>query len=368
MNEISWKQLAALFVVTRASAEMTVIPGELILYGPDRFWSILAAKLIVFILFLPAIFMALRFKGEGFLVPAIRRNKIFGSILAILFMLSLTAVILETLINLQLYISDVIFDNMLFIIGVSVISIAAYYGALKGFSAISRCSIFALVMFAVLMVLIASTASDKADINYLYPSFIRDGEYFIRSMLAEISSCSEILIFVVFCGHVRSKPHNAVFLYLAAALVLLEGFTLLYNLILGPYLDHLEYPLYTISSMSDVVIFQRLDGIDSVVWVFCCIIKLALCLCAAHNIFTSFGSSPDKLRQNILLAVYAVVLIGIAYFLGTDKERYDTFESMVHTSLHILVAGTLIPLTVLIAGKKRALAKGGSKNGSGSKT
>ncbi|MCH5325428.1 MAG: GerAB/ArcD/ProY family transporter [Eubacterium sp.] len=362
MNKISWKQLVALFVTTRVSAEMLTIPGELIRYGTDRFWSILAAKLAVLVLFLPLLFLTMRFKGDNFLTPAIRRSKIFGGVLAVIFTAALAMVTLETLINLQLYISDVIFNDMLFITGVIIISAAAFYGALKGFSAISRCSIFALVIFAVLLILIAVTSGDTMDFTYLYPSFVRDNDYFVRSMLAEISSCSEILVFAVFCGNIRTKPNRAVFFYLAAALAVLEGLTLLYNLALGPYLTALEYPMYYISSLSDIVVFQRLDGIDAVVWVLCGIIKLAVLLAAAHNIFTSFGKAPDKIRQTVILAVYTAAVLAAAYYLGTDKGRYDQFEAVTHLPIHIVAAGTLIPLVVLIAGKKKPTAKGEEKN------
>ncbi len=357
MNKISWGQMTVLLIITRISAEM-IIPGELTRYGSDRFWSLLAAKLAVLMLFLPLIFLTVRFKGDNFLLPAIRRSKILGGALAVIFVVALAASTVETLVNLQLYVSDVIFDSMLFITGAAAVAAAAFYGALKGFSAISRSSIFALTLFAVLIVLITVTSWENMDVTFLYPSFIRDGNYFMKSFFSEISSCSEILVFAVFCKNIRSKPNRSVFFYLGAVLIILEGLNLLYNIILGPYLSALEYPLYYISSLSDIVIFQRLDGIDAVVWVFCGIIKLALLFAAAHDILSSFDTSPVKLRRSIGLAVYAASIVGISFFIGTDKPRLDMFETFMHSALHIAVAGTLIPLIVLIAGKKRPQAKG----------
>lgn len=360
MNRISFKQLAVLFIVTRVCTEMIVIPGELIRYGADRFWAVLAAKPIVLLLFLPMLFFTARFKDEGLFPPAVRRGRAFGIAVGVPFIVVLFAITLETLIDLQLYISDVILDSMLFITGAAVISAAAFYGAIKGFSAISRSAIFALGIFAVLILLIGITCSDKADLKYLYPSFVRDGEYFLRAMLSEVSACGELLIFAVFCGRIVKKPRLAVYYYLAAVLVILEGLTLLYNLILGPYLTTVEYPLYYISSMSDIVLFQRLDGIDAVVWVLCGIIKLALLLAAAGEIFANLGNDQKHPRQKLLLLLYTLLLLASAYFVGTDKMLYDRFEAIMHSAIPLAVAGTLIPIIVLIAGKKRQGAKGGA--------
>lgn len=103
---------------------------------------------------------------------------------------------------------------------------------------------------------------------------------------------SEILIFAVITDELRSKPYKTVIYYLPLLLILMEFLNMLYNLILGPYMTKVEYPLYIIASLSDIVLFQRLDGIDAIVWLMCGIIKAALLIYCIGRIYTVCSNKP----------------------------------------------------------------------------
>ncbi len=356
MNRISVKQLATAFIVTRLLAEMVMVPGELIRYGTDRMWVIFCTKIIMLVLYLPLIFFVRKYPSDTFMSAVMRRSKAFGIILGALFTAVLTAVTVDTVLNLQLYITDTLISNLLLLTGLAIILGAAFYGAIKGVSTVTRTAVFAFAVFAVLIILILITMGDKLNFVYLYPAFIEDTKYFGRALISEISENSEILIFAVLCGNIQKKAEKTIWYYLAIVLVLLEVVTLIYNLILGPYLDAIEYPLYVISSLSDIVVFQRLDGIDAIVWLMCGIIKTALLLASAGTLFKT--AAGDK-KHNMFLTVYTLFILAVSMFIGSDRRYYDFFENIMNSSLHILFAGFLIPLIALIAGKKRESKENG---------
>lgn len=349
MNRISSRQLALSFIVTRLCAEMVIVPSELIKYGADRFWSILFAKLAVLLLYLPSALLVIRYKGDNFFTAAVRRNRIYGIILGFLFTVGLSAELVDTVLNLENYITDTLLKGITLIAGIVILTAAAYFGAVKGVSAITRTSVFALSFFAALIILIFVTSSGILETVYLYPAFIEDGSYFAQSLIAEISCNGEILIFAVLCRNIREKPNRTLY-YLAVVFVLLEIINLLYNLVLGPYLDSVEYPLHIISSLSDIVIFQRLDGINAIAWLFSGIIKIALLLACANQLYT------DAAKQNkgrLFLALYSLFILAVCWFVGLDRRIYDYFQSVMNSAVVIAAAGALIPLLVLITGKKR---------------
>ena len=78
MSRISNRQLVIAFLACRLSAEMMTIPGEMARYGTDRFIVILLAKLVVALLYLPVIFVTLKFSGDSVITAAMRKNKAFG--------------------------------------------------------------------------------------------------------------------------------------------------------------------------------------------------------------------------------------------------------------------------------------------------
>lgn len=349
MNRISSKQLAIAFIVSRLTTEMIMIPGELIRYGSERFVAILVAKLAVLILYLPLLFLTVKFKGDNFLTAAIRRNRIYGIILGVLFGIVLLSVTVNSVLNLQLYITDTLIGELLLISGTALIIAVALYGAYKGASSITRTAVFAVSVFAFLLLLIFVTMADKLDFSYLYPVFIEDGNYLFRAVISEISCNSEMLVFAVLCKNITDKPNRAVYYSLAVIFVILEIVNLLYNLIFGPYLNELEYPLYVISSLSDVVVFQRLDGIDAIVWLLCGIIKISLLFTSAGELYkTSLG----KRKKGWFLAIYGVLTLILCMLIGSDRRYYDALQMIIHSAIPLVFAGVVIPLAVLFTGKK----------------
>ena len=350
MSRISSKQLAIAFIASRLTTEMIMIPGELIRYGSDRFIAILTAKLMVLLLYAPLLLLTRKYKGDNFITAALRRNRIYGIILGVIFGIVMMSVTVNSVLNLQLYITDTLLGELLLISGTALIIGAAVYGAVKGVSTVTRTAVFGTSIFALLIVLILITMSDKLDFSYLYPVFIEDGNYFFRAFVSEVSCNSEILVFAVLCANIEDKPNRAVYYSLAVILVLLELVNLIYNLILGPYLNELEYPLYVISSLSDIIVFQRLDGIDAIVWLLCGIIKIALLFVSIKEIYNTISKKP---KSNWFLIIYALFIMFICVIIGSDRRYYDLLQAILHTAVPLVVAGTVIPLIVLFTGKKR---------------
>lgn len=354
MSRISNRQLVIAFLACRLSSDMITLPAAMIKYGTERFYAILLAKIVLLAVYLPVIFVSLKYKGDSVITTALRRNKAFGIILGVIMSVIITAVGVQTILSLQKYVTDTLLNTIMAWSGITVITAAAVYGAVKGLSAVTRSAVFAAAVFVLLIVLIALTMWDKINTGYLYPALVNDGEYFLRCSLSEISMNSEVLIFAVITDEIRSKPHRTVLYYIPVLLVLLEGINLIYNLILGPYMSEIQYPLYIISSLSDIVIFQRLDGIDAVVWLMCGVIKTALLIYCVGKIYTVCSARP---RTNRFIVLYGVFLIALCLIFGSEQTIYNRLSAFMNSGVHIILGAIIVPVAVLIAGKKAAGGK-----------
>lgn len=350
MSRISNRQLVIAFLACRLSAEMTTIPGEMVRYGTDRFIVILLAKLVVALLYLPVIFVTLKFSGDSVITAAMRKNKAFGITAGVIMSVLLAITAVQTVLSLQHYVTDTLLNNIVTVSGIAVITAAAVYGAVKGLSAVTRSSVFAAAIFGLLIFLIGVTMWDKAEPEYLYFSLANDRHYFLKSLISEISMNSEILIFAVITDELRRKPYRTVLYYLPVFLVLLELLNLLYNLILGPYLSKVEYPLYIIASLSDIVLFQRLDGIDAIVWLMCGIIKASLLIYCIGRIYTVCSKKP---HTKLAITVTGFLVFMLCIILESDAGIYDRMTNIMNSGIHILLGGVVVPLVVLIAGRKK---------------
>ncbi|MBP3336302.1 MAG: GerAB/ArcD/ProY family transporter [Ruminiclostridium sp.] len=350
MSRISNRQLVIAFLACRLSAEMTTIPGEMFRYGTDRFIVILLAKLVVALLYLPVIAVTLKFRGDSVITATMRRNKAFGITAGVIMSVLLTMTAVQTVLSLQHYVTDTLLNNIVTVSGIAGITAAAVYGAAKGLSAVTRSSVFAAVIFGLLIFLIGVTMWDKTEPDHLYFSLANDRTYFFKSLISEISMNSEILIFAVITDELRRKPHRTVLYYLPILLILLELLNLLYNLILGPYMSKVEYPLYIIASLSDIVLFQRLDGIDAIVWLMCGIIKTALLIYCIGRIYAVCSKKP---RTKLALTVTGFLVFMLCIILGSDAGIYDRMTDVMNSGIHILLGGVVVPLIVLAAGRKK---------------
>ena len=141
----------------------------------------------------------------------------------------------------------------------------------------------------------------------------------------------------------------------------MEFLNMLYNLILGPYMTKVEYPLYIIASLSDIVLFQRLDGIDAIVWLMCGIIKAALLIYCIGRIYTVCSNKP---HTTLAVAVSGFLIFMLCVILGSDAGVYERMTKIMNSGIHILIGGVVVPLVVLIAGrtKQRGRVKKNDEN------
>ena len=360
MNKISSGQLAALLVLSRMFAEATRFPLSPSDYNMQRFTAVFAAKIILVLMYIPIILFARKNPGESVISAAVRKNKTLAWTVGVLFILFILVSEIITMCKLQFYASSTIFSEAPTVLLVVLLELVCGYAVFKGVQAIARTGVVVAAVLAVFITAVGFSVWQYAAFTFLYPVLVEDGGSFVNEVILQLGLNVELLIVPVLIGEVRSRPQQAVYWYIPVILILIELMHFLGTVVLGPYLSQVDFPFFLLSALSDIGLFQRLDGIDVAVWILACIIKRAMfTLCIKIIVTKLLGEKAGRIAAyGSLAAVGALTL-----FVSANNQVLDIFRQINRTLLPLIICGVLIP-AVLLFGRSRneKKAKGGENS------
>lgn len=316
MNKISFSQLACLLFISRIFAEVHTHFTQQSVYGMQRFTALLLSFVLVMIVSIPLLIF-LHYSGGVSALEAIRaKSRILAAAVGVLILVQLLSNSLSTLVHLEYYASSTIFTSAPLLLVIVFPVIGALYALHCGLESTARVGAIVFAAFAALIVLVFFSTLKYSDFSRLYPAFVDTPDTLVTDVMAEFSKNTEPLLLLVLCGNVRKDAHRGLFVYLPLTLAVTEVMNLMYMTVLGHYFDSLIFPFYTLASLSDIVILQRLDGIDAVVWTMAAVIRLAMfAACISLVAGKGFGIKRPRLATAVLL----VLLIPLAvYFCGNE--------------------------------------------------
>lgn len=351
MNKIGWVQFSFVLVISRIFSEATTIPSSNIVYGMQRYSVILLSFILAFLVYIPLFLIAKNNEGKCFLELTAEKSKATAIAFGIVLVIFLAYLMTETTVRLDYYATSTIFDAAPAIILLLFVAAACIYGTVKGIEAVTRTGIIISAGFFLLLLLVAVASVPLIETDHLYPAFFDRPNEFLSEVIAEFSRNSEAVIFAVLCRRVRKDSEKTVILSLSLSCGILLLMTFFYNTVLGEYLNEVNFPFYTLSSVADISVLQRLNGLDVVVWFMAAIMKLSLFAIAIREIFMIvFGNMTFSLWAGILSPVITSVL---TYFITGEPKIFKLMIGIRETGIPTLLTVGILPLAALIIGKRR---------------
>lgn len=267
-HKISAAQLFCILLLMRISAEF-VYPtsGGL---GGTGLAAALTAEVIRFVVALPVLIYS--FKGRAFYYAIWRRNRFWGWASATGAAALLGGFTARTVIYSADFAQRILLTNTPKILLALLLVGFAVYAAVRGAEAIARAGALFLAAAAVITLLVI-----LADIPYM--QFDRElpdwtTGLFTTDLIERLTRSGEYLVFAALLPYVRESGNaksgtrsGAAGLWYALGGVLSAVLLcVFFGAVLGEYQSMTEYPLAAAASLSDVVLFKRLDGIASAVW------------------------------------------------------------------------------------------------------
>ncbi len=196
----------------------------------------------------------------------------------------------------------------------SVIALCSFFAAFFGIEAITRYALVSFIVFvAFLGVIFFSSASEVRYIN-ICPVLGKGDFISVASMLYVFS---DIMYLYLISNRVKRGRSGVRAVFLGGTLTVL--ITLFYVLCVPyPVSQSYDFPLYTLASLSNSsVIFQRMDGLVFVIWIFTSFISVGALSFFATDIFARVFGISDR-RAIVSAVTFIIFLVSCGGMLKAD--------------------------------------------------
>lgn len=360
MSKIGWGQLGIILALSRIFSEAANFPHDDITYGMQRFTVIVLSFVLLAAVLVPIMVLLKKCPSDNIFSACSRYSPAAARVMAVVFIAAIFTMMITVTVQLEFYTSSTIFDASPAWLIILFVFIVVFYALMKGLPATARTGVIAAGGFAVLLVLVIIGTGGNVTLKYLYPAIVDAPETLFSDVMREFSKNLEAVTFAALCSQVREKVGKSLILYFCLTLPALLLMTFLYNTILGEYLDVTSFPFYMLSSLADVSLFQRLDGIDVIVWVTAAVIRLSLLSLAVENVCRSVFKN-SRAAKGIAAGVLTLSSL-VSLLFSSSTTDFVVFSRLTGTGIALLIPTLLIPLACLLT-----VVIGTKKEGSGVK-
>ena len=361
-KNISYKQLAVLLVLSRLFSDGADLRAVEAGYSMQRFTALIISYAILFLLYLPLIFLAYRNPGESVISIIAGKSKVLGWLCGMFIALALLASAVSTMCSMSLYASSTVLSEapliLLMILPLAVAALAAW----KGIQGTARSGILFAGILAAFLLMIMLSLWKLFDWEWLHMGFFEEPKQLMGQVAKQLGRNSELLAFGVLMEYVNGRTARTVYWYIPAIMLMQALKLLIQIIVLGPYLDSTSFPFFTISALSDIVLFQRLDGINVAVWLLMCIVKVALALLCIREIVVRLVGEKAG-RRTVWIGAAVIALASLV--LGGTSSASLSMDGISSSYVILLIGGVLIPVIGLIAVKMRNRGESGASEKSG---
>ena len=228
-----------------------------------------------------------------------------------------------------------------FLIGLVGVCIALSF---CGIGALGRAStIFTLVVVGATSFASFTLTKDVDSLNFT-PLFENGVGKFITDSLTFSLQASEIGAIVIFFPEIKGNIKKHYILWSVLSAVSFSFILFFVVATLGAFSDTQLFPTYTAITLAQFGLFERLDALETAIWILCVVTKLTLyislivkCICFAF----------PKLSEKITSVSVGVVITGFLIFISGNIQNFG-FISFIPLVVGVYVFPVLVLPTILL--------------------
>lgn len=345
-NKTGAGTFAVVLALTRIFAEAASLSDESAGYGMQHFTVTVVSFVLALAAFIPLLAVHRATDGNSPLAVIAGRSKLLSGFFGILLSACLLMGAADTGLRAHSYAASTVFDSAPSVFFYIFTGAALIFAVYKGFEAVTRAGVVTAMLLALLLVLITAALAGDMRFERLYPALVDDPDTLWGDIRREFSLNTELFIFTALYGNTGGKRRAVPPLYIGISCAVLLFMTLMYNTVLGHLTSRLKLPFYTLSSISDIVILHRINGIDAAVWVMAGLIRAALfALAFGETIKTCFGGERFSKAASVLFAAGSLAL---SAFFTAHPDAYAPLRRLSYSGIPLVAAAVLIPAAALI--------------------
>lgn len=267
--------------------------------------------------------------------------KKFGAIIAIIYGLYFLWVLINTLSQFNIMVTNVLNPTAsVFILSLAIV-VASMYGAYKGIEALGRASTIIFIFVVVALIILFCLLLPKADLLNLEPINIDNSEDIMKTVTNFIAKNSCIPAMAILLPFAKGNTRWGVVWWTVAVYISTAIIIILIIAVLGDYLQTQVFPVYSLTAVASLGVTKRLDGLFLGVWTAGMFVKISLFMyllsACVKRIFGEVISRWSILISGVLVLV---VSMGISATEGLFALIFNKYIFLILT----LVTAVVIPL------------------------
>jgi spore germination protein KB len=318
--------------------------------GMDFLLAIVISSLLIILLILPAFYLMKKYKFKDIIDGSLQTWGKCGRIVPILMSILFCIISIDILCRFELFITMVFYPKFHSFYVLIFLIIVGLYATLTGIEAISRANTIIFITFILSLMFIGTALIPHYNLYHLNTLFY-DGVTptinYIRSIISLFSD--EIILLTVLSSKVNDNLKKAFFMFIIANIVTSCGLAFVMTASLGNFASTQMFPYFSVFSIAEFYVFEKLDSIFMMTWTAMSVIKI--CVYAYAGIYSLKQIKFFK-HQIITIAYFAVIAITscIATF-DADSIITNLIQKFLTSFTPLIIFLIIIPLAMLITQK-----------------
>ena len=237
----------------------------------------------------------------------------------------------------HIFLLDTVNPEFSSILTIAAVLAVAVYGAYRGIETVARCAV---CVFAVLLLSTGLTfflVAFRFNPENLEPLFYHGWNQTVQGTALFLSRTSAFADMAVLLPMVNGKRKTGFFCWAGGTFLFIGVLLLLLAGCLGPYAATQNFPVFVLSSLTEIRSMQRMDAVFVGVWMTGMIIKLA---CDLYACRVCFSSLAGKRCPKTALSLASIAVFALALWATASPEAQKI----------LLDTGLLFGVTVVIGG------------------
>lgn len=310
--------------------------------------SSVVALVITLVMSVPVFLMYKTSNGRTVTDNSYLLFKKWGSIVAIIYGLYFLWVLINTLTQFNIMVTNVLNPTAsVFILSLAVV-IASMYGAYKGIEALGRASTILFFFIIIALIILLCTLFPQTDYRNIEPVTLQDTGSVTAIALSMISKNSCIPALAILLPFAKGDCKKGIVWWATAVYLSTALLIMIIIAVLGDYIETQIFPVYSITALASLGVTERLDGLFLGVWTAGIFVKISLFMyLLSACVKRIFGDTIS--RWSILIC--GALVLGISLAISTKDGLFGTIFNNNIMLILTLLTGVAIPLVLSVINK-----------------
>ena len=243
-------------------------------------------------------------------------------------------------------------DMTFFIIGLVIICSLL---SLLDIGGVARASTIFMVVVAGATLFAAISLVKEVDLLNFTPLFENGAGAFFSESLYFCIQASEIGTVLLFVPYIEGDVKKS---YIIWAIVSAISFSFILFFVvgtLGAFADTQLFPTYAAVSLAEFGLLERLDALETAIWILCVVVKLTFYI---NVVIKSFRFTFEKLSAKVIVLISAIIISSIIAFVSVDITRFGFVSEKIVNIIVFTVPVIVLPCVLLtytaLKGRKKS--------------